>query len=209
MEENKSLEIPISVAESIANDMNYDEVVIFAANHTTGRQHVTTFGKSVYASASAAQGGNAIKKLLGWPEDQCHAKSSKQTEVSAINEAIKNVDSNLISDGYHTFGELYEHRIVNYIMVCQMFNALLREIWKEKDYVWMSMKHSDGTQWEGWFILGIFLESGKQITYHLPISRWEQCASFARLLPQAPAYDGHTSNDVLERLQYMFKYENK
>lgn len=97
-----------------------------------------------------------------------------------------------ISDGYHTFGELYEHRIVLYIAFCKMLCAFGWEIWRSK-------LHSDGTMFGDSFVLGINQEAGKQITYHLPLSKWEQ-TDFAETLDQAPEWDQHTSNDVLLRL---------
>lgn len=44
------------------------------------------------------------------------------------------------------------------------------------------------------------MEAGTQITYHLPIDRWEEC-SFAETLDKAPKWDGHTSADVITRLK--------
>lgn len=99
-----------------------------------------------------------------------------------------------ISDGYHTFDELYEHRIVNFIALCKFIEESgLFDVWR-------SRHHSDGSVWGGWFILGINHEQGKQITYHLPDSKWEECV-FASTLDKAPEFDGHTSADVLERLK--------
>ena len=122
-----------------------------------------------------------------------------------INQLIKenNVDTNLISDGYHTFGELYEHRIILYIALCRAFvkneyaesNERVDEI-----IAWRSKVHSDGTSWDGWFLLGICRDKGHQITYHLPEKYWNEC-DFAETLDKAPEFDGHTSQDVLERLK--------
>ena len=53
---------------------------------------------------------------------------------------------------------------------------------------------------DGWFIMGIGKEKGNQISYHLPLSRWDE-TDFAETLDQAPEWDGHTSQDVLERLK--------
>jgi len=97
-----------------------------------------------------------------------------------------------ISDGYHTFDELYEHRITLYIALCKSLRM-------EED-VWKSKQHLDGTRIEGWFILGINKEEGKQITYHLPLSKWDEC-DFAKTLATAPNFDGHNLIDVLERLK--------
>jgi len=104
-------------------------------------------------------------------------------------------DTNDISDGYHTFSELYEHRIVLYIALCSYLSY--DPSWR--DEVWRSGKHSDGSVWEGWFLLGIYTEPGKQITYHLPMTYWDKC-DFAYDREQAPPFDGHTSTDVLKRL---------
>lgn len=101
------------------------------------------------------------------------------------------VDSNLISDGYHTFGELYDHRITLYIALCRTLSFTKP--------VWRAQKHHDGSSFDGWFIMGIESEPGKQISYHLPMSRWEQCR-FAHTMDLAPEWDGHTSQDVLNRL---------
>lgn len=99
-----------------------------------------------------------------------------------------------VSDGFHTIDELYEHRIVLYMTICRKY--------RKHSYsdVWMSKKHSDGSSFEGWFILGIFKEKGKQISYHLPMRFWDTCYDFASYLETAPEFDGHTSNDVLKRI---------
>ncbi len=113
-----------------------------------------------------------------------------------INDLIemKKPNTNLISDGYHTFGELYEHRIINFMAVCRLAKLALNK------YVWRSKAHSDGEVWDGWFILGIDYAPGKQITYHLPNEKWDMCEGFAVTREKAPDWDGHTSQDVLKRL---------
>lgn len=116
-------------------------------------------------------------------------------ETIQIRKKTGRIDTNDISDGYHTFGELYEHRIELFIALCRVIPCEEREC-----SVWRSKKHSDGIEWDGWFLLGINKTPGQQITYHLPISKWDQC-SFVDELDQAPAWDGHTSQDVLDRLK--------
>ncbi len=129
------------------------------------------------------------------PESNCDIK------VDFINNEIKSskIDTNLISDGYHTFGELYQHRI-------ELFIALCRELSKNPEYqngqkseIWRSTKHSDGSVWDNWFIMGIGKESGEQITYHLSMEYWEK-TNFAQTLELAPTFDGHTPDDVLLRI---------
>ena len=57
---------------------------------------------------------------------------------------------------------------------------------------------------EGWFVLGMGKKQGEQITYHLPMSEWEYC-SFAETLEKAPDFDGHSSQDVLQRILDLLK----
>ena len=106
-------------------------------------------------------------------------------------------DMGSVSDGYHTFDELYEHRIVLYIALCRwMINS------GHHPYIWRSKIHSNGTSFDGWFILGIGGKVGKQISYHLPMSKWDE-TSFADTLDKEPEYDGHTTEDVLNRLKML------
>ena len=42
--------------------------------------------------------------------------------IKGINKLIENLggvnETNLIFDGFHTFGEIYEHRVTLYILLC-------------------------------------------------------------------------------------------
>ena len=94
-----------------------------------------------------------------------------------------------VSDGFHTFAELYDHR-------CHLFAALVSTM---PQRAWKSRKHSDGSGFDGWFIAGLDLAPGT-ITYHLPESMWGLLAG-VRALDAAPPWDGHTSKDVVARLR--------
>ena len=111
-----------------------------------------------------------------------------------------------VSDGYHTFEELYDHRITLYIALCrEIASGVNRGHYKE---VWRSKYHSDGELCFGTgtqFVLGINEVKGKQITYHIPIERWDE-TDFAKTVGkdthyEIPEYDGHSSADVIERLK--------
>lgn len=118
-------------------------------------------------------------------------------KVEKINESIKKLtDTNQISDGYHTFGELYEHRITLWIALCKSLR-------KNNFYVWRSKRHFDGELAFGgtWFVLGVRKEKGKQMTYHLPIEKWKDTKFVRYTLDKAPEFDGHTPEDVLKRLK--------
>lgn len=110
-----------------------------------------------------------------------------------------------LSDGYHTFNELYAHRIELWITVCRLWSEINKRDRRRLFKPWRTMKHSDGTCIEGWFILGMGWPgwgkpTDEQITYHLPMDKWKDC-DFAETLEKAHPFDGHTSADVLERLK--------
>jgi hypothetical protein len=104
-----------------------------------------------------------------------------------------------VSDGYHTFDELYDHRITLYIALCGAKSLF------DNKYVWRSKRHFDGELCFGTgtqFVLGIGYRYGEQITYHIPIERWDE-ANFAITRVKAPEWDGHTPADVIERLKQL------
>ena len=103
-------------------------------------------------------------------------------------------------DGYHTFEELYEHRHALFIALCRNIEWSSNPTNPDDQKVWRAKYHSDGSQYDGWFILGINKEKGKQITYHIPLALWDS-TDFATDLGRAPEYDGHTSDDVILRLK--------
>lgn len=97
-------------------------------------------------------------------------------------------DKGKISDGYHTFDELYEHRHLLYLNLVK----------HNKEISWKSKLHNDGTMYEDFFILGINLPKGV-ITYHLPIKYFDMID--IKELEKAPEWNGHTSKDVLDILE--------
>lgn len=103
------------------------------------------------------------------------------------------------SDGHHTFNELYEQR---YLLFCGMLAAIATNPTPWTGEPWKSKLHHDGSEWEGWFICGLELNN-KPITYHLPMRLWDVCKAVER--DRAPEWDGHTSDDVLERLMKWLK----
>jgi len=86
--------------------------------------------------------------------------------VKLLNWLIKRLKlTGKISDGYHTFDELYEHRVRLYLALCK----------HGPKFVWKSRKHSDGTSYPGWFLLGMNTVPGLQMTYHIPDKYWDHC----------------------------------
>jgi hypothetical protein len=99
-----------------------------------------------------------------------------------MSEKTFKIVGNDISDGYHTFTELYEHRCLLFLNLCLCAPGKAR--WK-KDY-------------EAWFCLYLETQNG-QISYHLP----DKFISYIDgLIKRDDNYqwDGHSSADVLKRL---------
>ena len=96
-----------------------------------------------------------------------------------------------VSDGYHTFNELYYQRAV-------LFAALVKQ---NKDKAWKSYKHEDGKYCFNkngeWFIVGIDTPEGPY-TYHYEKKYWDMfdCAE----LECGKHWDGHTEKDVTRLL---------
>jgi len=93
------------------------------------------------------------------------------------------IQGNDISDGYHTFDELYEHRILLYLNLC-LHNPDMCAF--KCDY-------------ETWFCLYFESPCG-QISYHIPNKYLDVVIKHG--IKEVPDYkwDGHSSSDVVERL---------
>ncbi len=114
-------------------------------------------------------------------------------KVDMINSIIKTfeeqgeLDTNLISDGCHSFGELYTHRAMLFSVICHLNRSIS----------WKSKFHDDGTMYEGYFIVGINTEEG-QATYHYGVELWDLFDVLE--LERAPKYDGHNSTQAIQRI---------
>ena len=93
-----------------------------------------------------------------------------------------------VTDTYHSFDELYGHRVM-------LFIALMKS---HKNISWKSRLHSDGSSFPDWFIAGMNLPDG-DITYHIPDRFWNTVDDIEHR-EKAPEWDGHTSDDVVRRL---------
>lgn len=106
-----------------------------------------------------------------------------------------------ISDGYHTMDELYNHRYALFCALIKIYDNYITPL-NTSVKCWKSKLHSDGTMFEGNFIVGMTIKefSGppSYITYHLPLDWWNKVKVME--IQMAPMYDGHTNDDVIERL---------
>lgn len=129
----------------------------------------------------------------------CEGSLVPEYEANRVSELIDAMPSTIgqISDGYHTFDELYEHRYELWLALCRVSSQF-----SNRD-VWRCVYNADGSSYEGYFLLGIDLIGElprKQLSYHLPMKYWNAC-DFAFTHASPYTYDGHTSADVLERLR--------
>ena len=134
---------------------------------------------------------------------------SRPYNVDDLNELIKSQNSSFekgkISDGYHTFDELYEFRkVYNAALFNEWANAEVNNedgSWGNKYDVHKSWKHSDGELCfgGGWFIVVAVLPTG-QISNHYEANDWDLFK-----IPETEKakyeFDGHTAEDVLTRLK--------
>ena len=96
----------------------------------------------------------------------------------------KGISRKGISDGWHTFEELYYHRMV-------LFSIILNQ---NKEISWKAKKHHDGTMFDDdSFICGIETPEG-QYTYHYKLKYWDKFD--VKELEYAPEYDGHKPKDI-------------
>lgn len=101
------------------------------------------------------------------------------------------MDAGEISDGYHTFNQLYHQRAI-------LFATIVNQ---NKDKAWKSYKHSDGKYCFDsngeWFVVGIDTPQGSY-TYHYAKEYWDYFD--CKELDCGKEWDGHTEEDVTRLL---------
>ena len=106
-------------------------------------------------------------------------------DLERLQKQDDDIKSGELSDGYHTFNNLYYQR-------CILFATLVNQ---NKKISWKSYKHENGELCfcGGWFIVGIDTPLGSY-TYHYENKYWDlfQCKE----LECGKHWDGHTSKDV-------------
>lgn len=100
-------------------------------------------------------------------------------------------DKGEISDGYHTFNQLYHQRAI-------LFATIVNQ---NKDKAWKSFKHSDGhycfDEDGEWFIVGVDTPQGSY-TYHYAKEYWDMFN--CQELEFGKEWDGHSEEDVVRLL---------
>lgn len=127
-----------------------------------------------------------------WELDGKIVKCPEKYNKDVINSLIQTLyNKEEVSDGYHTFKELYLHRILLFIALCNL----------QPDQCHKTHKNFEKQEWPGWFILVLHHPIAGQISYHIPDKYWDnvRCKSVEWNF----TYDGHNSSDVLDRLLKM------
>ena len=106
----------------------------------------------------------------------------------------KQIQSGDLSDGYHTFNDLYYQRAILFAIIVN----------QNKDKAWKSFKHEDGKHCFDsngeWFIVGIDTPKGSY-TYHFERKYWD--LFWCETLECAKHWDGHTDKDVTRLLSLL------
>lgn len=124
-----------------------------------------------------------MAEFVGAPDDVQRHDEYCNYAINIIEDApAANVEK--MSDGYHTFADLYEQRLI-----------LSAALAKNNPRAWKSKRHEDGSVpfGGGWFIMGFDTDEGCY-TYHYELKDWDlfQCEE----LDKGKSWDGHTSKDV-------------
>lgn len=114
---------------------------------------------------------------------------TERERINAICEVAGVAEIDDLSDGFHTFRQLYYQRMM-------LFAAIVRQ---NKDKAWKSLRHEDGELCfgGGWFIVGIDTPEGSY-TYHYEDNYYSlfDCEELER----GKHWDGHTEKDVTRLL---------
>ena len=103
-----------------------------------------------------------------------------------------------ISDGSHTFNELYAHRASLFAVIC---NTYPENAWKS----WKHHHEEKFPMYEDYFIVGVNTPEG-QYSYHYHKDWWDKFK--IQELEEAPKFDGHQPDDI-DRLFSLVEEKNK
>ena len=165
------LELSMGITDKIHNAKERSEVLksLFC-------KHEYIFVRNIYGDEIIHRGF----KRSEWKCDECG-------KIKLSDKLHEDKSRKQISDGYHTFEELYFHRMILFAVICN----------HNKDKAWKSRKHYDGTMFEDSFIVGIETPEG-HYTYHYNSKYWD-LFKIGEMV-NAPEWDGHRPKDVTRLL---------
>lgn len=175
----------LSTLDTISEFMNQEQEIVFDDKTADPKIKIETLEGPIFASI----GDMIIKGIHG----EFYPCKPDIFFKSYDHESSK--DMGEVSDGYHTFNELYDFR--------KMYNAALFNSWAKQGLydVHKSIRHSDGTECfgGGWFIVMAVLPGG-QISNHYKMEDWDLFQIPEAEIVKYP-FDGHNAQDVLDRLK--------
>jgi hypothetical protein len=145
--------------------------------------------------AYIGEGGDLYLPENGTTYEDFVLASSRGNAYRLVRADSVEVDENT-SDGFHTFKELYEMRM---LLTAGFFGYLTLTTAK----VCRSKKHSDGSVpfGGGWFIVVAELPNDiGQISFHYELKDWDLFDEIPEV-DTPPVYDGHTTDDVADRIR--------
>ena len=155
--------------------MQYFEYAHLPAHLKGTSQVIANVAKLLYEQLpDGPEKSSGLRKLL----------EAKDCFVRSALNAPNAVQAGELSDGYHSYNELYAHRMQLFAVVCKQNQA----------QAWKSKQHHDKPMYPGYFIVGVETPMG-QFTYHYPMLHWGMFQ--VRELDKAPEWDGHTADDVV------------
>ena len=122
----------------------------------------------------------AVQSLL----DLYNKEKEKRKELE------RKIQDGTLSDGCHSFNDLYYQRCVLFATICNL----------NKEKSWKSKRHNDGEKCfdsDDWFIVGVNTPQGSY-TYHYEMKYWDLFK--VQELEKGKAWDGHTDKDVTRLL---------
>jgi hypothetical protein len=116
-----------------------------------------------------------------------HTQNHGQTILGGDGMKTFHIDGDDISDGYHTFAELYQHRVSLFVRLCRTM---------PDQCAWKRDKDTPG-----WIILYCELPENGQVSYHIPDLYISRLGFWG--IKENPEYkwDGHDSSVVIYRLE--------
>ena len=132
---------------------------------------------------------------VGQGKDTCVSRVTELSDLLFFIASLQQEQTDMgeVSDGYHTFNELYYYRM---LYNAAFFNLL------QKEWVHKSKRHHTGEECfgGGWFIVMANLPTG-QISNHYELKYWDLFQVPEKEI--ADEWDGHTPQEAAKRL---YKY---
>lgn len=115
--------------------------------------------------------------------------NTERKKIDAICNIANIDDIGNLSDGFHTFNQLYYQRMILFAVIVN----------QNKAKAWKSLRHEDGELCfgGGWFIVGIDTPEGSY-TYHYENKYFDMFD--CKILDYGKHWDGHTEKDVTRLL---------